>query len=77
MFIVAWCTRLEDGPDPAVEDHWEAFDCECGDEAVAKYRELPDIEEVYSATLAGSIASTDYETPSPIDIARVMVEAEK
>jgi hypothetical protein len=55
--------------EPVYSDHFEAF--ETYGEALDKYLQLLNIERVYSASIAGVMRSTDYdsEQKSQVDVA--------
>jgi len=77
MYIVAWSVgTAADLENDSLTDYWSAFDEESVDLAVKRYRELLNDDRVYTVTLAGTIASTDYDgvTEENIEMVAGMVD---
>lgn len=65
MYLVVWTTRERRDFAPTIDtDHWEA--CETLAEARARYAELIEQADTYTASIAGVIDSTDY-TPAKLE----------
>ena len=59
-YIVLYTLELEAGPPDDTVDHWEAFDDY--EDAKSRYDQLIKSDDIYTASIALPILSTDYET---------------
>lgn len=63
MFLVVWTTKIRDDDYPdchwSHEDHWTSH--ETYEDAEKWFHELLKMDELYSATIAQPVKSTDYQ----------------
>jgi len=62
MFLVVWCEKEGIGKDFSIVDKFVSFDCPVAARAV--YRTVSALDSTYSVSIAGVVASTDYEPVS-------------
>lgn len=62
MYLVVWTTRQRRDFAPTIDtDHWEA--CETLAQARVRYAQVLALPDLYTASIAGVVESTDYTAP--------------